>query len=114
MLNYIVDFYCYELELVIEIDGQYHNWEEQCDKDILRDKQLENYGLTVLRFTEHEVRKEMQNVLRTIELHVFECNPTLFDETPEKHTPPPLSRGESHGPPALKVLPIHAKYFERD
>ena len=83
LLNYIVDLYCYELALAIEIDGQYHNWEEQCDKDIVRDKALGNYGLTVLRFTEQEARKEMQNVLRTIEQHIFERNPGLFaaDET---------------------------------
>ena len=78
LLNYIVDLYCYELALVIEIDGQYHNWEEQYDKDIMRDKELGNYGLTVLRFTEQEARKEMQNVLRTIEQHIFERNPELF------------------------------------
>jgi very-short-patch-repair endonuclease len=78
LLNYIVDLYCYELGLVIEIDGQYHNWEEQYDKDIMRDKELGNYGLTVLRFTEQEARKEMQNVLRTIEQHIFERNPKLF------------------------------------
>ncbi len=33
LLNYIVDFYCYELELIIEVDGQYHTWEEQADKN---------------------------------------------------------------------------------
>src|ERR1700733_8633509 len=52
LLNYIVDLYRYELALVIEIDGQYHNWEEQYDKDIVRVKELGAYGLTVLRFTE--------------------------------------------------------------
>ena len=78
LLNYIVDLYCYELALVIEIDGQYHNWEEQYDKDIVRDKELGAYGLTVLRFTEQEARKEMQNVLRTIEQHIFERNPELL------------------------------------
>ena len=78
LLNYIVDLYCYELELVIEIDGQYHNWEEQCVKDILREKDLESHGLTILRFTEHEVRKQMTDVLRTIENHVFARNPELF------------------------------------
>ncbi len=74
-LNYIVDLYCYELELIIEIDGLYHSWAEQSDKDILREKELENYGLTILRFTEQEVRKDMLNVLRTIELHVYNRNP---------------------------------------
>jgi len=71
LLNYIVDLYCYELELVIEIDGLYHTWEEQDNRDSLRDNELKSYGLTVLRFTEHEVRKNMQDVLRTIDLHVY-------------------------------------------
>ncbi|HVW13982.1 MAG TPA: endonuclease domain-containing protein [Mucilaginibacter sp.] len=72
LLNYIVDFYCYELDLVIEIDGQYHTWEEKSISDQLRDKELEQYNLTVLRFTEQEVRKDMMNVLRAIENHVLE------------------------------------------
>lgn len=81
LLNYIVDLYCYELELVIEIDGLYHNWEEQGSRDVLRDNELSSYGLTVLRFTEQEVRKNMQDVLRTIELHVVNRNPNIFRET---------------------------------
>ena len=72
LLNYIVDFYCYELDLVIEVDGQYHNHEEQDQADLLRDKELESHDLTVLRFTEMEVRKDMANVLRTIEQHILE------------------------------------------
>ena len=72
LLNYIVDFYCYELNLVIEIDGQYHNHEEQDRADLLRDKELESHDLTILRFTEQEVRKDMMNVLRVIERHVVE------------------------------------------
>jgi very-short-patch-repair endonuclease len=72
LLNYIVDFYCYELDLVIEIDGQYHNWEEKSQADLLRDKELEEYSLTILRFTEQEVRKDMVNVLRTIENYILE------------------------------------------
>jgi very-short-patch-repair endonuclease len=72
LLNYIVDFYCYELNLVIEIDGQYHNHEEKSQEDLLRDKELEKYDLTILRFTEQDVRKDMLNVLRTIELHIME------------------------------------------
>src|SRR3954463_10302091 len=75
LLNYIVDFYCYELELVIEVDGLYHTWEKQDQKDIARDKDLGAYGLTVIRFTEHEARKDMQNVLRTIEQHLLERYP---------------------------------------
>ncbi|MDR3694459.1 MAG: endonuclease domain-containing protein [Mucilaginibacter sp.] len=81
LLNYIVDLYCYELELVIEIDGLYHNWEEQDNRDILRDNELSSYGLAILRFTEQEVRKNMQDVLRTIELHVFNRDPDILRQT---------------------------------
>ena len=81
LLNYIVGLYCYELYLVIEVDGLYHTWEEQDDRDVLRDKELGGFGLTILRFTEQEVRKDMQNVLRTIEQYVFERHPELFSES---------------------------------
>lgn len=74
LLNYIVDFYCSELDLIIEIDGQYHTYEEQYKLDLLREKELEAYNLTILRFTEKEVRGDMVNVLRTIEDHVAKFN----------------------------------------
>jgi very-short-patch-repair endonuclease len=80
LLNYIVDFYCHELNLVIEIDGQYHNHEEKDQADLLRDKELENYDLTIFQFTEQEVRKDMLNVLRTIEKHVLEHTPIPSQE----------------------------------
>ncbi|MDB4921132.1 endonuclease domain-containing protein [Mucilaginibacter sp.] len=72
LLNYIVDLYCYELNLVIEIDGHYHNYEEQYEADLVRDEELEKYDLIILRFTEQEARKDMVNVLRAIEQHVLE------------------------------------------
>ena len=80
MLNYIVDFYCYELDLVIEIDGQYHNHEEQYKLDLAREKDLEAYNLTILRFTEHDVKKDMENVLRVIEQHILEHTPNPSQE----------------------------------
>jgi len=72
LLNYIADFYCYELDLVIEIDGQYHNHIEIYELDLTREKELEKYGLTIIRFTETEVRKDMVNVLRTIKGFVLD------------------------------------------
>jgi very-short-patch-repair endonuclease len=80
LLNYIVDFYCNELDLVIEIDGQYHNHEEKSNLDVARDTELEEYNLTVIRFTEQEVRKDMVNVLRTIEKHIVEHTPNPSQE----------------------------------
>lgn len=65
LLNYIVDFYCAELELVIELDGRYHEAIREADK--MRDSELEAFGLAVIRFSEVEVVKDMFNVLRTLE-----------------------------------------------
>jgi very-short-patch-repair endonuclease len=78
LLNYIVDLYCYELDLVIEVDGQYHNSEEKSQSDFVRDEELSKYNLTILRFTEYEVRKDMVNILRVIETHVLEYESKQF------------------------------------
>jgi very-short-patch-repair endonuclease len=80
LLNYIVDFYCYELDLVIEVDGQYHTREEKYQADLLRDKELEAYNLTIFRFTEQEVRKDIVNVLRAIENHILERGPDISEK----------------------------------
>lgn len=73
--NYIVDFYCKKLNLVIEIDGYSHNFKSA--KDEMRDKKLAESGISVLRFSERMVKKEMPNVLRAIEdfIERFEENP---------------------------------------
>jgi very-short-patch-repair endonuclease len=72
LLNYIADFYCYELQLVVEIDGMYHHNSEQYQLDISREKELEEYNLTIIRFTEQEVKRDMINVLRTLEGYILE------------------------------------------
>lgn len=63
--NYIVDFYSKKLKLVIEIDGITHN--EKRDEDKLRQEKLESKGLSVLRFIDEDVRKNMAGVLQVIE-----------------------------------------------
>jgi very-short-patch-repair endonuclease len=65
--NYIVDFYCKELLLAIEIDGMYHNNEDMFVKDDIRQKKLENFGIKFIRFSEAELKADMVNVLRAIE-----------------------------------------------
>jgi very-short-patch-repair endonuclease len=54
------------LKLVIEIDGAYHFEPEQRVKDMKRRQLLEQMGLRFLRFTEQEVRKDMDMVLKMI------------------------------------------------
>ncbi|HJP62325.1 MAG TPA: DUF559 domain-containing protein [Mucilaginibacter sp.] len=65
--NYIVDFYCKELMLAIEIDGMTHNSEEAFLKDELRQSKLESFGVRFLRFAESEVKYDRANVIRAIE-----------------------------------------------
>ena len=70
LLNYIVDFYCAELNLVIEIDGRYHEGISHADSK--RDEELNGYKMTVIRFSETEVTNNMFNVLRTLEAYLEE------------------------------------------
>ncbi|WP_299708075.1 endonuclease domain-containing protein [uncultured Pontibacter sp.] len=70
MLDFIVDFYCHELQLAIEIDGDSHDY--NFDYDTKRQSELERYGVQFLRFDDMEIKKNMQNVLRTLEHWISE------------------------------------------
>ena len=65
--NYIVDFYCAQLKLVIEVDGDSHYSEDGIQADQLRTSRLEGYGLRVVRFTNIEVLNNFEAVCETIE-----------------------------------------------
>ncbi len=69
---YIVDFYCKDLMLAIEIDGDSHHTDEAYYKDTKRQKRLESLGIPFLRFDDLEIKKDMINVLRKIEQWVLE------------------------------------------
>lgn len=78
--NYIVDFYCKDLQLAIEIDGMSHDHEEAFAKDEFRQKRLENLGVIVIRFTESEMKNDMMNVIRCIEgsvIEIIKSNPLV-------------------------------------
>jgi very-short-patch-repair endonuclease len=70
--EFIVDFYCHELKLVIEIDGYTHNYKFEYDS--FRQKQLENFGLKIIRFDDIEIKKSMNDVLRALENIVVEIS----------------------------------------
>ncbi len=53
--EFIVDFICIEKNLIIEVDGKYHNTKEQQEADDLRTKILQELGFKVIRFTNEEV-----------------------------------------------------------
>ena len=62
--NFIVDFYCSELKLAIEVDGSIHIGKEEADFE--RQKIIESYGIKFLRFTNAEVDKNIESVIETI------------------------------------------------
>jgi very-short-patch-repair endonuclease len=70
LLNYIVDFYCKKLKLVIEIDGCSHR--NKYDRDLIRQRKLEALDLNFLRFDDLMVKKDMFNVIRNIEIYIEE------------------------------------------
>ena len=64
--NYIVDFYCRKTNLVIEIDGGSHDYEEAVVEDGKRQQILEELGVSFLRFSYWEVKNVMAFVLGEI------------------------------------------------
>jgi very-short-patch-repair endonuclease len=71
--NYIADFYCHELKLVIELDGKYHEQEEVKDKDQKRTDDLQALGINVYRIS----NEDLKNRSLTIEklLHFIQTLP---------------------------------------
>jgi very-short-patch-repair endonuclease len=63
--EYIVDFYCSKLHLVIEIDGESHR--DQYERELARQQDLEKLGIHFLRFHDHDVKMDMRNVLGEIQ-----------------------------------------------
>ncbi|HEX2935501.1 MAG TPA: DUF559 domain-containing protein [Bacteroidales bacterium] len=66
--NYIVDFICRKVKLIIEIDGYSHNF--KYEKDLKRDENLSNLGYKVLRFQEKEINQNLGNIIRTIQQYL--------------------------------------------
>lgn len=63
---YIVDFYCHELGLVIELDGSQHGTDDGKEYDTERTKFLEALGLKVVRYWNHEVLRQTDMVLEDL------------------------------------------------
>ena len=64
--DFIVDFYCNKYKVTIEVDGGYHNTDDQTISDKQRTARLNELGYTELRFTNEEVLCDLDKVLKTI------------------------------------------------
>ncbi|MCW9708764.1 endonuclease domain-containing protein [Fodinibius salsisoli] len=67
MLKYIVDFYCHELMLAIEVDGKVHEHPKVSVSDLDRQQELEIYGVQFLRFENEEIKQDIDSVVSIIE-----------------------------------------------
>ena len=86
--NYIVDFYCSQLHLVIEIDGETHNGKQKYDTQ--REMRLKKYGLEIIRLDGNYVINNITGSLELITKKIKECI--------KKTTPcPPFLRGWEDG-----------------
>jgi very-short-patch-repair endonuclease len=83
--DYIVDFFCHELMLAIEIDGSSHNY--NFEKDEERENILKIHGIKTVRFEDKDVRFAINDVIRALEIIVEE-------RIKELNIPPPL-KGEA-------------------
>lgn len=61
--EYIVDFYCSKLKLVIEVDGAQHYSEDGLEYDRTREKFMESLGIKTIRFTNLEVEEDVGKVI---------------------------------------------------
>ena len=83
--NYIVDFYCHEIMLAIEVDGFYHSLDGATEKDEIRQNKLENLGVRFIRFNDLDIEKNIDYVLKDLRAKIKELqNTPLY----------PPSRGE--------------------
>ena len=69
--RYIVDFYCATAKIVIELDGSQHYETQSMLQDKVRDDYLRSLGITVLRYSNHDVNTHFNDVCEDIFNHIF-------------------------------------------
>ncbi len=68
--HYVADFYCPALKLIIEIDGNSHDFAEINAKDKSKEKYLGQQGYQALRFTDSDIKDNLEAVLIQIRNHI--------------------------------------------
>jgi len=73
--NYIADFYCAQLMVIVEVDGETHKFTE--DLDYQRTKYLEKIGIKIIRYTNFQIYHELDNVFNQLLLKLEDRAKTL-------------------------------------
>ena len=89
VLNYIADFMCQELKLIIEVDGYTHTLESVIKNDCVRQTKLEETGFTLLRFTDAEVLMDIGWVKEVILKKINELKRESSSPLPSLRTTSP-------------------------
>jgi len=66
ILDYIVDFYCDELKLIIEADGEIHSLSDKSETDVKRNKLLKINGYHILHLTNSEIQTDINSAIKKI------------------------------------------------
>ena len=74
MDRYVVDFYCPEMKLAVEIDGDGHFQNGAKNNDRRRQAFIESFGIQFLRFTNEDVFKNLDGVIEIVRRTVLEMN----------------------------------------
>ncbi|WP_342450743.1 endonuclease domain-containing protein, partial [Lunatimonas salinarum] len=113
--QFILDFYCAECRLAIEVDGGYHHSLDQREYDEGRTYALNELGLTVLRFSNKEVIEESERVLQEILDCALVLQTSLGDNALAPRPPRPAGEGEdslSASPRGDLEVNLNAKSFQ--
>ena len=94
--QFIADFYCHEVKLIVEVDGGYHNAAEQKEYDAARTQAINEFSVRVIRFTNEEILSSLPEVLRKIAKAL--------------NTPSP--QGEGRGEAGFKVFKLSPSNFK--
>lgn len=70
LYRFIVDFYCHELRLVVELNGSIHDLEEQANYDQFRTMLINQLDIKVIRFRNDEIFEDLDKVLEAIRQHI--------------------------------------------
>ena len=89
---YVVDFYCYEARLVVELDGSQHCEPDAIEYDRRRTEYLQQQGLYVLRLSNRDVTTQFRSVCETIDIAVRDRLRVLPSSAPFGGTFPPRGR----------------------
>jgi len=69
--QFIADFYCHELKLVIEVDGEIHLQKDKIEYDLMRTEVFNSYGIHVIRFKNQEVLKNSDKIVSSIQNYIL-------------------------------------------